>query len=172
MIQRWRGPVIAVTAALLVLVIGADISLSRARRPNGRRELHRQETQVKRARRVTKRILKDRRASDAIKQQAQELDGILSEREQMIKVLENLHRDFVAQHKADIDQLGLLRRQALEIDNRLREDRKQVMAAHAAEVETLVAGAERAEQLIGALVTEYNTHKRERRAPRRQQQQQ
>jgi len=169
MIQRWRGPIIAVTTTLLIVLVGADLSLSRARRPNGRRELHRQETQVKRARRATSRILKDRRASEAIKQQARELDEILSERQRMIKGLEDLHRDFVAQHKSDIDQLGVLRRQAVEIDTRLREDRKQVLAAHKGEVAALVAGADRAEQLINALTTAYSTHKRERRGSRRQQ---
>ncbi len=168
MIQRWRGPVIAVTTALLVLVIGADISLSRARRSNGRRELHRQETQVKRARRVTSRILKDRRASDTIKRQAQELDVVLTERERVITALESLHRDFVAQHKADIDELSALRRRAVGIDARLRNGRKQVLAAHTAEIETLVGGAERAEQLITALTTNYTAHKRERRSSRRQ----
>lgn len=170
MIQRWRGPVVAVMTALLVLVIGTDLSLSRARRPDGRRELHRQEMQVKRARRVTRRILNDRRASEPVKQQARELDQILSGRERTLTTLENLHRDFMAQHRADIDQLGAMRRQALEIDNRLREGRKQVLAAHKPELDALVAGAERAETLIDALTTAYGTDKRERRRPRRREQ--
>jgi hypothetical protein len=164
--QRSRTLILGFTTAGLVLAVGVDLSLSRPPRPSAQRELHRQEMQVKRARRVTRRIVNDQRASEGIRQQARDLEQLLTERERTIASLEDLHRDFVARHRADIDELAALRQRAMEIDARLRTDRAQVLAAHETEVQSLASGAERADTLIDALTAAYSQDKRQRHRPR------
>lgn len=165
---RLAAAICGALVGALLLEMGPALSQSRdkkPRMPTARRELHRQELQVKHARRVTRRIQHDRRASEEMKRQATELERMLSERESKITSLENLHRDFVARHRTDIDALVELRRQAIEIDKRLRSARQEVLAAHEAEVRELLAGSERAQELVGALSDAYAGEKRARRQP-------
>jgi hypothetical protein len=152
-----------VGAILLAFAPALSQQKDRPRQASSRRELHREEQQLRQARRVTRRILHDRRASEQMKQQATELDRVLTERERQITSLENLHRDFVARNRADIDALAELRRQAMEIDKRLRSARQDVLAAHEAEVRELVAGSERAKELVSALTDASAAEKRARR---------
>jgi hypothetical protein len=162
---RWRLWTIGVAVAAVLLAYGPALSQKheRARDADARRELHRQEVQLKRARRVTRRIVHDRRASAEVKRQAGELEQVLDQRERTLAEIERLHRDFVAQHRTDIDALADLRRQAMEIDRRLREARDNALKTHEAQVQSFVTGSDRAQELVDALNAAYATDKRERR---------
>jgi hypothetical protein len=163
----WRVLAFGLATVAVVAALESPLPYSEAReprqRPAARRELHQQEMRVKRARRVTRRILNDERASPDVKRQAGELDQLLDNRERLIANLEALHREFLAQHQADVTELTELRRRAMEVDARLRAARDTMLKAHAAEVEELRTGAARVEDLIDALGDAYGRQKRQRR---------
>jgi DNA repair exonuclease SbcCD ATPase subunit len=130
-----------------------------------KQDLSRQESQIRRTRGVTRRILRDRRASDEIRQQATELDALLDKRQQVIDRLEKLQKDFLSQHKAEIDEIDDLRRRAQELDERLSTARKDVLESAKGEVATLKDATTRAADIADSLRERYL---QERRRPRQQ----
>ncbi len=130
-------------------------------------DLLRQQQQIRRARVVTRRILRDRRTSDAVKQQATELDALLDKRQQLIARLQERQKTFVAQHDADMDELARLRERARELDDRLDAARKDVLDASKDDIAALKDAATRAADLADALRTHYAQERGgHRRAPR------
>lgn len=130
-------------------------------------DLLRQQQQIRRTRVVTRRILHDRRASDAVKQQATELDALLDKRQQIIARLQERQKTFAAQHEADMDELTKLRERARELDDRLDAARKDVLDASKDDVAALKDTATRAADLADALRAHYAQERGgHRRAPR------
>ncbi len=125
-------------------------------------DLSRQESQIRRTRTVTRRILHDRRASDEIKQQATELDALLDQREQVIARLEKQQRDFLAQHKSEIDEIDDLRRRANELDERLSTARKDVLDSSKADIAALRDATTRAADIANGLRERYIQERRHR----------
>jgi hypothetical protein len=165
-----RGTAIGLLALALVLAVRPETAVPREPPPRDDAErgrtLQEQERQIRTARRVTRRILRDRRASAEVKRQASELDTLLDQRAQTIKRLEAMHRDFLAQHRADVDQLAELRRRAFEIDERLRAARAALLAANEDAIAEFHQGARRVQDLIQELGATYSRDQRERRRRR------
>jgi hypothetical protein len=113
-------------------------------------DISRQQQQIRRTRVVTRRILRDRRASEEMKQQAAELDTLLDKRQQIYDRLETRHREFAAQHKADIEEL----------DDRLSTARKDVLESTAEDVAALKDASMRAADLADALRARYVQERR------------
>jgi hypothetical protein len=128
-------------------------------------DLLRQEQQIRRTRVVTRRILHDRRASDAARRQATELDALLDKRQQLIARLQERQKSFATQHQAEIDELGDLRRRARELDERLAAARKDVLDVSKDDIAALKDAATRAADLADALRTQYAQERRGHRAP-------
>jgi hypothetical protein len=137
---------------------------ARPRRPVERpQDLARQESQIHRTRVVTRRILHDRRASDEIRQQATELDSLLDKRQTVLDRLEKAQQDFLAQHKAEIDEIEDLRRRAYELDERLSAARKDVLESAKNDVATLKDTTAHAATLADGLRERYVQERRQRR---------
>jgi hypothetical protein len=123
-------------------------------------DISRQQQQIRRTRVVTRRILRDRRASDEMKQQAAELDTLLDRRQQIYDRLETRHREFAAQHKADIEELEDLRRRARELDDRLGAARKDVLESSNEDIAALKDASARAADLADGLRARYLQERR------------
>jgi len=160
-----------VTLAALLLLVAAGPRATPAaadepapaQRSERGHELLRQETDIRRARGVVRRILHDRRATPEIQQQATELNGLLDRREQILAELEARHQEFLDRHKAEIDELDTLRERARELDNRLRAARNDLFKASENDIATLKASSSRAADLAEALRATYFQQRRERR---------
>ncbi len=173
---RARAFAIAIAVAIgLMLAIGgaarAENVTPRPRHPlrlqDRSQDLMRQEQQIRRTRAVTRRILRDRRASETIKQQATELDTLLDKRQQLITRLQERQKTFAAQHDADMDELVKLRERARELDDRLDAARKDVLDASKDDVAALKDAATRAADLADALRAHYAQERGgHRRVPR------
>lgn len=154
----------ALALAVTVMAGGAGVADARTRgRDERTRDLVRQEQRIRRGQSFLRRVLQDERASPEIKRQASELQALLAARERILAQLESRHKEFLAQHKADLDELEGLRRRALEIDQRLRSAREAVLQSSEADVAELKQGSTRAEQLIESLRADYEHQRRERR---------
>jgi DNA repair exonuclease SbcCD ATPase subunit len=158
-----------VATAILILALGASAPgqntavpqrRSLARPQDRSQDLSRQEQQIRRTRFVTRRILRDRRASETAKQQATELDALLDKRQQLIDRLQERQRNFAAQHQAEIDELLELRRRLQELDGRLAAARKDVLDGSKDDVSALKEAATRAADLADALRTYYAQERR------------
>src|SRR5262245_51023847 len=117
--MRMLGRRMTVACALVGLVAtGTRAAEQRARRERmgHGKELQQIEQQSRAGRSVTKRIQRDPRASADIKQKATQLDQVLDVRERTVAKLDALYRDFLARHKAELDELEDLRKRALAID--------------------------------------------------------
>jgi hypothetical protein len=125
-------------------------------------DLSRQENQIHRTRVVTRRILHDRRASDEIRQQATDLDTLLDKRQQAIDRLEKLQKDFLARHKAEIDEIEDLRRRAGELDERLSTARKDVIESAKGDVAALKDDTAKAAAIADGLRERYLQERRRR----------
>jgi len=133
------------------------------RRPADRpQDISRQENQIRRTRVVTRRILHDRRASEEIRQQASDLDTLLDKRQDIIDKLVKVQQDFLAQHKAEIDEIEDLRKRAHDLDERLSTARKDVLDAGKADVDALKDATTRAAQLSDGLRERYLEERRKR----------
>ena len=78
------------------------------------------EQQIRAGRSVTKRVQRDPRASADIKAKATELDQLLEVRERTMAKLETQYRDFLAQHKGELDELKRTSQQARTLAETLR----------------------------------------------------
>jgi hypothetical protein len=127
------------------------------------RDFLRQEQQIRRSRHVTRRVLRDRRASPEMKQQATELQALLDRRETELAGLAARHKEFLARHEAEIDELEDLRKRARELDQRLSTARSELLKASEAEITALKLGSARASELVEALRQAYVQRRRDRR---------
>lgn len=133
----------------------------------GADDISRQQQQIRRTRVVTRRILRDRRASEEMKQQAAELDTLLDRRQQIYDRLETRHREFAARHKADIEELEDLRRRARDLDERLSAARKDILEASKEDIAALKEASTRAADLADSLRARYMRERRGGRHPGR-----
>jgi hypothetical protein len=127
------------------------------------REFAKQEQQVRRARSLLRRLLRDQRTSPEIKQRASELDELLDRRDALLATLDARYKEFVAKHKAEIDELEDLHRRAHEIDGRLSAARSELVRASEGEIKALKEGSARAAELGDALRAAYGQERHEHR---------
>jgi hypothetical protein len=121
------------------------------------------EQQIRAGRSVTRRVQRDPRASSELKAQATQLDVLLDGRERTVAKLDNQYRQFLAQHKAELDELETLRRRALEIDQRLDEARTALVQANRPDLDELKRTSQQARELTESLRGSYETDRRTRR---------
>lgn len=155
-----------IVAAVLVGTVGAAaFAADRARRERTGhgKELQQIEQQIRAGRSVTKRIERDPRASADVKQKAAELDRLLDARERTLAKLEAQYRDFLTQHKAELDELQELRKRALALDQRLDEARTALVQANRADLDDLKQNSQQARQLIEGLRGAYEVDRQMRR---------
>ncbi|MBI3770937.1 MAG: hypothetical protein HY271_20905 [Deltaproteobacteria bacterium] len=161
--------IVSLTLALGATVRGQEAGVRQRRsleRPQDRsQDLLRQEQQIRRTRVVTRRILHDRRASDAARQQATELDALLDKRQQLIVRLQERQKSFATQHQAEIDELGDLHRRARELDDRLAAARKNVLDVSKDDIAALKDASTRAADLADALRAQYSQERRHHARP-------
>ena len=153
-------------AFILVGVVAAGAFAAerpRRARPGHGKELQQIEQQIRAGRAVTKRVQRDRRASPEVKQQAAELDQVLAVRERTLAKLDALYRDFLSQHKSDLDELQDLRRRALAVDERLGQAREALVQANRPDIDELKRSSQRARELVETLRAAYNLDRRTRR---------
>jgi hypothetical protein len=150
-----------------MVAVGARAAEQRARRERigHGKELQQIEQQIRAGRSVTKRIQRDPRASADMKQKATQLDQQLELRERTLAKLDALYRDFLAQHKADLDELESLRKRALAIDERLGEARTLLVQANRGDIDELKRSSQDARQLVEGLRSAYELDRRTRRQP-------
>ena len=153
------------TLVLIGTVATPALAAERARRtrPGHGKELQQVEQQIRAGRSVTRRIQRDPRASAEIKRQATELDELLGAREKMVAKLDGLYRDFLARHKAEIDELETIRKRALVIDAQLGQERDGLVQANRPDIDQLKQGSQRARELIEQLRANYDLDRRTRR---------
>lgn len=126
------------------------------------KELQQIEQQIRSGRSVTKRIQRDPRASTDVKQKAAQLDQLLETRERTLNKLDALYRDFLTQHKADLDELEDLRKRALAIDARLDQARTMLVQANRGDIDDLKRASQDARQLVEGLRSAYELDRRAR----------
>ena len=152
-------------ACILMGLIGAGAfaaERTRRERPGHGKELQQVEQQIRAGRSVTKRIARDPRASAEIKQKAAELEQLLDTRERTLAKLDAQYRDFLSQHKAELDELADLHRRALAIDERLDQAREALVQASRPEIEELKRTSQRARELVETLRSTYEIDRRTR----------
>ena len=162
--RLFNSKVLAVCALVGVVGTGAlAAERTRRERPGHGRELQQMEQQIRGGRSVTKRIQRDPRASAELKQKATELDQLLDARERTLAKLDTQYRDFLAQHKADLDELEDLRRRALVIDERLGQARQALVQANRPDIDELKRTSQQARTLAETLRSSYELDRRTRR---------
>jgi hypothetical protein len=151
--------------ALVVLIAATAGAAERARRerPGHGKQLQQFEQQIRAGRSVTKRIERDPRASADIKQKATQLDQLLDARERTLAKLDAQYRDFLSQHKADLDELENLRRRALEIDEKLGQARAALVQANKSDIDEIKRTSQQAKELVETLRSSYELDRRTRR---------
>jgi chromosome segregation ATPase len=127
------------------------------------KQLQQIEQQIKGARIVTKRVQRDPRASAELKQKATSLDQLLDTREKTLTKLDTQYRDFLTQHKAELDELEDLRRRAIVLDERLGEARTALVQANHVDLDQLKQTSQQARDLIADLRGSYDADRRSRR---------
>ncbi len=156
----------ATAACLLFGVVAADVRAAEQRPRHERmghgKELQQMEQQIRAGRAVTKRIQRDPRASTDIKQKAAQLDQTLDARKRTLNKLDALYRDFVAQHKAEIDELEDLRKRALAIDEKLDQARTTLVQSNRGDIDELKRSSQDARQLVEGLRSAYELDRRTR----------
>ena len=160
-----RGPAFAVGVVIVAIALALETRVhAQEATPRPRhaprlqdrsQDLMRQQQQIRRTRAVTRRILRDRRAPDTVKQQATELDALLDKRQQIIARLQERQKTFAEQHAADIEELVKLRERARELDDQLGAARKDVLDASKDDIAALKDAATRAADLADALRAHY-----------------
>jgi hypothetical protein len=156
----WR-----VTIAIACLLIPSATAAERARRerPGHGKALQQVEQQIRAGRSVTRRVQRDPRASSELKAQATQLDALLDARERTVAKLDAQYRQFLAQHKTELDELETLRRRALEIDQRLDEARTGLVQANRPDLDELKRTSQQAREITQSLRASYETDRRTRR---------
>ncbi len=159
------GRRVLVAGMLVGLVSAGSLAAERERRqrPGHGKELQQIEQQIRAGRSVTKRIERDPRAAADLKQKATALDQLLDARERILAKLDGVYRDFLSQHKAELDELQDLRKRALEIDARLDEARTALVQANRADLDDLKHGSQQARQLVEQLRGAYEVDRKTRR---------
>jgi hypothetical protein len=154
-----------VIAAALVGTVAIGGAAERARRERGGhgKEMQQMEQQIRAGRSVTKRVQRDPRASADLKQKATQLDTLLESRERTLAKLNAAYRDFLAQHKSELDELEELRKRALAIDQRLGEARTVLVQANKTDIDELKRTSQEAKQLAEGLRGAYEADRRSRR---------
>lgn len=158
------GRRLLVAGMLSGLVSAGSFAAERARRehPGHGKELQQMEQQIRTGRSVTKRIERDPRASTDLKQKATELDQVLDARERILTKLEGVYRDFLTQHRAELDELQELRKRALAIDQRLDEARTALVQANRGDLDELKRSSQQARQLVEQLKGAYDVDRQTR----------
>jgi hypothetical protein len=160
----WRaGTAIACAVALAVAASASAAERARRERPGHGKEMQQIEQQIRAGRSVTRRIQRDPRASTEIKAQATQLDALLDARERTLAKLDAQYRDFLSQHKAELDELETLRKRALEIDDRLGQARTALVQANRPDLDELKRSSQQARELVETLRGSYETDRRTRR---------
>jgi len=147
----------------LVATVAFAAERTRRERPGHGKELQQIEQQIRAGRSVTKRVQRDPRASTDIKQKATQLDQLLETRERTLGKLDAQYRDFLSQHKAELDELESLRRRALDLDERLGQARSALVQANRPDIDELKRGSQQARELIESLRSSYELDRRTRR---------
>ncbi len=155
---------VVLAACIVGAVAAGSVAAERERRerPGHGKELQQIEQDIRAGRSVTKRIERDPRAPADVKQRATELDNLLDTRERTLAKLDASYRDFVARHKAELDELEDLRKRALTIDQRLGEARTQLVQTNKADIDELKRNSQQARQLIDALRSSYELDRKTR----------
>jgi len=156
---------ILMIAAMIGLGTAGAFAAERARkeRPGHGKELQQLEQQIRAGRSVTKRIDRDPRASADIKQKATQLDQLLDTRERTLAKLDAQYRDFLSQHKADLDELEDLRRRALVLDEKLGQARTALVQTNKTDIDELKRTSQQARELVETLRSSYELDRRSRR---------
>ena len=128
------------------------------------REFAHQEQRVRRAQGLLRRLLRDRRTSPEMKQQASDLAALLDRRNELLATLDVRYKEFIAKYKAEIDELDDLRRRAEELDRRLSAARNELLQASEGEIKTLKEGSAHAAALADALRAAQAQERRQRRS--------
>jgi paraquat-inducible protein B len=162
--MTWHALKILAIAALVGISAAATSAANRERRerPGHGMEVDRIEQNIRAGRSVVKRVERDPRASAEIKQKATHLDQLLDARERTLAKLDAQHRDFVSQHKADLDALDDLRQRALAIDEKLDQARTALMQANKADIDELKRTSQEARELVETLRSSYELDRRMR----------
>jgi hypothetical protein len=160
----WRVA-IAIAYLLMLITTSPATAAERARRerPGHGKALQQIEQQIRAGRSVTRRVQRDPRASSELKTQATQLDALLDARERTVARLDAQYRQFLAQHKTELDELETLRRRALEIDQRLGEARTALVQANRPDLDELKRTSQQARELAESLRASYETDRRARR---------
>jgi hypothetical protein len=160
----WRFE-IGIACVLVAAMAGGAMAAERVRRerPGHGKELQQIEQQIRAGRSVTRRVQRDPRASTELKQQATQLDGLLDARERTLAKLDAQYRNFLSQHKTELDELETLRRRALEIDERLGQARTALVQANRPDIDELKRNSQQARELIETLRGSYESDRRTRR---------
>ncbi len=135
---------------------------NRANQPDAR-DLGRHEQTIRQGRNKIRQVLLDPKASPQVKQTATELNDMLARRRALIAQLKNRHKDFVSQHKPDLDELTELSRRAHEVNTRLDAARDETIKASSAELAELKQISINAATLAERLRTSYEQEQRARR---------
>lgn len=156
---------VVVTTMVVGALGAAALAAERAHRERvgHGKELQQIEQQIRAGRSVTKRIERDPRASTDVKQKAAELDQLLDTRERTLTKLEAQYRDFLTQHKAELDELQELRKRALALDQRLDEARTALIQANRTDLDELKRTSQQARQLTETLRSGYEIDRQTRR---------
>ncbi len=159
------GRAVVIAAALVgTVAIGAGAAERARRERSGHgKEMQQMEQQIRAGRSVTKRVQRDPRASADVKQKATQLDALLDAREQTLAKLNAAYRGFLAQHKAELDELEDLRKRALALDERLGEARTVLVQANKTDIDELKRTSQEARQLVEGLRSSYEVDRRSRR---------
>lgn len=155
-----------VVAGVIIGAAGAAaFAAERARRERmgHGKELQQIEQQIRAGRSVTKRIERDPRATADVKQKAIQLDQLLDARERTLNKLEAQYRDFLTQHKAELDELQELRKRALTLDQRLDEARTALVQTNRVDIDELKRNSQQARELIDGLRGSYEIDRQSRR---------
>jgi len=164
-----RAWITTIATALLAIAMGHvhPDALAGPPRTQQDREITRRERQLRQGKTLVRRLLRDERLSPEARRQATELQAALDARARMMSKLEDLHRQFLAQHRADLEELESLRKRAFEIDRRLGADRAAMLQANEAEASELMRNSERAVELIEQLRGVSARERREQRETQR-----
>lgn len=159
------GRKVAVACVMVGVLAAGAVAAERTRRERmgHGKELQQLEQQIKAARLVTKRVHRDPRSSTELKQRATALDEMLDARERTLAKLDTQYRDFLSQHKSELDELEDLRRRALAIDERLGQARTALVQANKPDIDQLKQNSQQARELVEGLRSAYETDRRARR---------
>jgi len=118
-----------------------------------RRELRRQ--RVERARQMTRRLLDDPNTPAEVKAKARRLNGLLAERETLEDELVAKRRDFLRDHRQELDELRQLRERAEVLRQNLRSSREKAIAENLPKIQEMRRLTNEARQTAQELRQQY-----------------